>query len=261
MSFENVSVEISEGIGVLTINRPKALNALNEDTLNEIEAALEQLEGDAAVSAVIITGAGDKSFIAGADIRELSGLDATGGRESALRGQSIFDRIEAFDKPVVAAVNGFCLGGGCELALACHLRVASENARFGQPEVKLGLVPGYGGSQRLPRLVGKGRALEMLLTGEMISAEEAYRIGLANRVVPADQDLMETARELCGSMLKNGPLALRLAIRAVNEGMDLPLERGLELEAALFGLTCGSADGKEGTQAFLEKRKPSFSGK
>lgn len=261
MSFANLLLDISEGIGLLTVNRPRALNALNADTLDEIEEALRRVAGDDAASALIITGAGEKSFVAGADIKELSELNATTGREKALRGQRVFTAIEALPMPVIAAVNGFCLGGGCELALACHLRVASEQARFGQPEVKLGLIPGYGGSQRLPRLVGKGRALELLLSGEMISAQEAYRIGLVNRVVPADQDLLEASRDLCRSLLKNGPLALQLTLRAVNQGLELPLEGGLQLEAALFGLTCGSADGKEGTRAFLEKRKPSFMGK
>ncbi len=260
MDFENLELVINDGIGLLTVNRPESLNALNSKTLQELETALEHLAEASSVRVIVITGAGQKSFIAGADIRELAKLDAAQGRERSLRGQRIFRKIETSSRPVIAAVNGFCLGGGCELALSCHLRVASENAKFGQPEVKLGLIPGYGGSQRLPRLVGRGRALEMLLTGDMIGAEEAYRIGLVNQVIPSDQDLLHAVRELCTRILKNGPLAQQLVIRAVNQGLDCPLDQALELEASLFGLTCGSQDGKEGTQAFLEKRKPDFKG-
>jgi len=260
MDFENLKFDIADQIGVLTVNRPESMNALNSQTLHELEAALDGLAVETSLRALVITGAGQKSFVAGADIRELAELDAAQGRARALRGQRIFRKIETSTRPIIAAVNGFCLGGGCELALSCHLRVASENARFGQPEVKLGLIPGYGGSQRLARLVGRGRAFEMLLTGDMIGAEEAYRIGLVNQVASPDQDLLEVAHELCRRILKNGPLAQEMVIRAVNHGLECPLDQALELEASLFGLSCASEDGKEGTQAFLEKRKPDFTG-
>ncbi|HUG43993.1 MAG TPA: enoyl-CoA hydratase-related protein [Acidobacteriota bacterium] len=258
--FENLHVEFSEGVAVATFNRPEVMNALNQRTLEELDALLQKLEGDDGVGILILTGAGGKAFVAGADIREFSRLDALSARGLALRGQRLFTRLEEFSRPVVAAVNGFCLGGGCELALACHIRIASENAKFGQPEVKLGIIPGYGGTQRLTRLVGKGKALELILTGEMIAASEAKEIGLVNHVVAAE-NLLPFCRELAGKMLKNGPLALRYAIQAVNGGAEMSLHQGLDYEATLFGLSAASEDMKEGTRAFLEKRKPEFQGK
>jgi enoyl-CoA hydratase len=244
---------------VVTLRRPEKLNALNAETLGEIEGAFEELRTDAAVGGVIVTGSGDKAFVAGADIGELAAQDAVGGREMARRGQRIFDTIDRFPKPVLAAINGFALGGGCELALACHVRIASENAQLGTPEVKLGLMCGYGGTQRLARLVGRGPALELLLTGERITAAEAFRIGLVNRVVPAGS-LMAEAESLLKKMLANAPVSLRLTLQAVSAGLDMPLESGLEYEATLFGLLCTTDDMKEGTQAFLEKRAPRFRG-
>lgn len=245
---------------VVTINRPEALNALNSELLGELERLFDDLEERADVSVVILTGGGDKAFVGGADIRELTQLDALGGRAFSGRGQRLFDRIDQFDKPVIAAVNGYCLGGGCELAMACHLRIAGRSARFGQPEVKLGLIPGYGGTQRLPRLVGEGRALELLLTGDMIAADEAFRIGLADRVVEDDELLKECAA-LAARIVKSGPVAVRYCLDAVRKGRGLPLERALAVEAGLFGLVCGTEDMKEGTRAFIEKRKAAFKGR
>lgn len=257
--FETLTLESEQGVCVLSFNRPKALNALNRQTLDELERALIQAESDPRIHGLILTGSGEKAFVAGADIKELAQLDADAARKVAQRGQSIFSRIENLPIPVIAAVNGFCLGGGCELAMSCHMRVASETARFGQPEAKLGLIPGYGGTQRLPRLVGRGRALEIILSGDMVSAQEALRIGLVNHVVPADQ-LIPRCRQLLESILANSPTAVRHTIEAVNKGSQGSLEEGLALEAALFGLSCASEDMREGTQAFLEKRKPRFRG-
>lgn len=260
MSYEFLLFEKKGKTAHITINRPEALNALNWKTMNELRAALESVRDDAGVGGVIITGAGDKSFVAGADIKELATKDPVGAKEFSLASQEILSYIEHFPKPVIAAINGFCLGGGCELALACHMRVASENARFGQPEVNLGIMPGNGGTQRLPRLVGKGRALELILTGNMIDAEEAYRIGLVNKVAQ-QENLLATAEEILNAIYSKGPVAVKLCLEAVNHGMEMTLEEGVQLESNLFGLCFSTEDMKEGTQAFMEKRKPNFKGK
>jgi enoyl-CoA hydratase len=259
MGYENLQIERKDGVAVVTVSRPKKLNALNTKTIQELDAIFAALASDAEVKGVVLTGAGEKAFVAGADIEELAGLDAESGRALSERGHRVFDRIEWLGKPVVAAVNGFALGGGCELALACHVRLASENASLGTPEVKLGLICGYGGTQRLPRLVGRGAALEILLTGERVSAEEALRLGLVNRVVPRDQ-LLPEAEALVRKMIANGPLALRATLEAVHGGLDRPLADAQEGEAQLFGELCASADAAEGTRAFLEKRAPKFQG-
>jgi len=252
-----VLVQHDGPIVTLTMNRPDKLNALNAALLQELEDALDDLVSNKTVHGLIVTGAGEKAFVAGADIAELAKLDALSGRETARRGQRIFRKLELFPKPVIAAVNGFALGGGCELALACHVRLASENAAFGLPEVGLGVIPGYGGTQRLARHVGCGRAIEMTLSGARISAEEAYRIGLVNRVVP-QAELNTTAHELLGTMLRNGPIAVRGALEAIQLGIEMPLEAGLALEANIFGVVCATEDMREGMAAFLEKRKPNF---
>ncbi len=259
MDYQNLKLETRDGIAFLTVNRPDKLNALNVQTLGELEHAVGVLESDAAVRGVIVTGAGEKAFVAGADIAELATLTPMGGQAIARRGQLLFERFERLGKPVIAAVNGFALGGGCELALACHVRLASENARLGTPEVKLGVICGYAGTQRLPRLVGKGRAFEMLLTGDPVDAQEALRIGLVNRVFPKDKLLAE-AEALLRRMLANGPLALRSTLEAVNSGLEMPFDEAQRLEASLFGLLCSTADMKEGTQAFVEKRAARFQG-
>jgi enoyl-CoA hydratase len=251
--------ELTDGIARVTVNRPDKLNALNAIVIAELGDAVTRIETDAAVRGVIVTGAGTKAFVAGADINELTEQGVTGGRTRALTGQQVFRRLERCGKPVIAAVNGFALGGGCELAMACHLRVASENARFGQPEVKLGIAPGYGGTVRLPRLIGKARALELLLTGDIIDAEEARRIGLVNRVVPADRLLAE-AETLLRTILANGPLALRACLEAVEIGLDMTVDQALLLESGYFGLLSATEDMREGTKAFMEKRKPGFKG-
>jgi enoyl-CoA hydratase len=260
MSYENLLLEIKDGVAVVTVNRPDKLNALNDRTMAELDAVFTALAADDAVRGVILTGAGEKAFVAGADIGELATQSPVQGKERSIHGQKILDRIEGFPKPVVAAVNGFALGGGCEVAMACHVRVASENARLGTPEVKLGIMCGYAGTQRLPRLVGKGRALEILLTGEMVDAAEAHRIGLVNKVVPKDKLLAE-AEALLRKMLANGPISLRFTIQAVNAGLEMPLDEAQAHEAALFGLICTTDDMKEGTKAFLEKRPAKFQGK
>jgi len=259
MSFENLLYEVRDRIAFITINRPEKLNALNRKTVQEIDAACGAAGGDAGVAAVIITGSGPKAFVAGADINELATQAPIAGMEYSIYGQGVLSRVEALGKPVLAAINGFALGGGCELALACHIRIASENARLGLPEVTLGIIPGFGGTQRLPRLIGKGRALELILSGEMIPAQEAHRIGLVNRVVPEGQALAE-AEKLARVMIARGPVALRLAVQSVNEGLEVPLESGLSQEAALFGLVVTTQDFKEGTAAFIQKRKPAFTG-
>ena len=258
MSFETLLYEIDDDLAVITVNRPDKLNALNARVLHELSQAFHQAHTDEAVQGVVLTGAGEKSFVAGADIQQFPDLDALGGHRFALRGQAIFNRIEEMPKPVVAAVNGYALGGGCELALACHLRIASENASFGQPEVSLGIIPGYGGTQRLPRLVGRGLATELILTGERIGAQRAYEIGLVNRVVPLDA-LLETAKEMVATIASKAPLAVGLALQALRAS-DLPLHEGLRHEAALFGQTCSTADFQEGVAAFLERRKAAFTG-
>jgi enoyl-CoA hydratase len=257
MSYENLLTEDHDGVLWVTVNRPDKLNALNQMTISELDLAITEAARDGAVLAVVITGAGDKAFVAGADIGELATLGPVEAKAFSRRGQAVFDRIENLGKPVVAAVNGFALGGGCELAMACHLRVAARNAVFGQPEVKLGLIPGYAGTQRLPRLVGKGRGLEILLTGRNVSAEEAERIGLVNSLCDRDE-LAATVGELLGTILANGPLAVSHCIEAVNHGLDLPFEDACLLEAALFGIGAASDQMREGTSAFLEKRKPAF---
>ncbi|MGE5125875.1 MAG: enoyl-CoA hydratase/isomerase family protein [Betaproteobacteria bacterium] len=260
MADQNLLVEVRDGIAFLTIDRPARLNALDEPTLAELDAAFARLAGDAQVKAVVVTGAGERAFVSGADIEALAGLDSTAGRELSERGQRVFEKIEWLGKPVIAAINGFALGGGCELALACHVRIAAEGAVLGTPEVKLGLICGYGGTQRLPRLVGKGRALELLLTGDRVDAPEALRIGLVNRVVPRERLLAE-AEALARRMVANGPLALRAALEAVNGGLDRPLGEAQEGEAALFGELVASEDAREGTRAFLEKRPARFVGR
>lgn len=260
MGYENILLDRNDDVATVTIHRPAKRNALNLKTVEEILHAFQTVQADSGVKAVILTGSGEKAFAAGADINELTLLDSVGGQRRSQRGNEILSFIENLGKPVIAAVNGAALGGGCELAMACTLRIASENARFGQPEVKLGLIPGYGGTHRLPRLVGKGRALEMLLTGDPISAEEALRIGLVNRVVPL-AELLPAAQTLAGKITSNAPLALRYAVEAVNKGLETSREQGALLEASLFGQCCASEDMKEGTRAFLEKRPARFQGK
>ena len=260
MSYETLTQEEREGIAIVTIRRPEKLNALNQKVMKELHACFEQLRDDDAVRVVIVTGAGEKAFVAGADISELAVQSPVGGKATSLGGQRTLDLIENLGKPVIAAVNGYALGGGCELAMACTLRIASENARFGQPEVKLGIIPGYAGTQRLPRLVGKGRALELILTGDPINAQEAYRIGLVNQVIP-QKDVLATAESLARKIMANGPLAVRFAMESVNHGMEMSQAEGQFLEATLFGLCCTTEDKNEGTRAFLEKRPAKFTGK
>ncbi|MGD0123891.1 MAG: enoyl-CoA hydratase-related protein [Terriglobia bacterium] len=260
MAFENLLYVKRNAIGYVTVNRPEKLNALNRKTMDELEECFQEIESDDEVRAVILTGAGEKAFVGGADINELAVQTPVEGKEMSVRGQKILDLIEHLGKPVIAAINGYALGGGCELALACTLRIASENARLGQPEVKLGLIPGYAGTQRLTRLVGKGRALEMVLSGDPISAAEAYRIGLVNQVVPP-HDLIATAEKLGQKITANAPLAVKFALEAVNHGLEMTEAEGQFLEANLFALCCTTADMKEGTRAFLEKRPARFTGK
>jgi enoyl-CoA hydratase len=257
--FDNLLVERDGAVAILTINRPTVLNALNTQTVDELRRAMLELKADATARAIIVTGAGPKSFVAGADINELAVLSPTAGREHALVGQHVFDVIENLGKPVIAAINGFALGGGCELAMACTLRIAADSARLGQPEIALGLIPGYAGTQRLPRLVGTGRAMEMLLTGAQVGADEALRIGLVHRVVPA-ADLMTEARKLAAQLAANAPVAMRYIINAVHKGVEMPFAEACQYEATLFGLVASTDDMREGTAAFLEKRKPVFKG-
>ena len=258
MSFDFLLYSVTDRIATITVNRPDKLNALNAALIGELGTAIDQAVADPAVAGVILTGAG-RAFIAGADISELAGQTPLTAQARARRGQEIFGRFERSPKPTVAAVNGFALGGGCELAMACHIRVAAESAKFGQPEVKLGIIPGYGGTQRLPRLVGTGRALQLLLTAEVIDAAEAYRIGLANKVVPNDE-LLSTATAILGAMLANGPLALGACIDAVIRGQDMSVGDAMAYEAAHFGTLSSTADMKEGMAAFLAKRPPAFTG-
>src|SRR5215813_7485145 len=260
MTFENILLEKKNSIAYVTVNRPKVLNALNMATMEELRSAFTDIKNDAAIRVAILTGSGEKAFIAGADIGELSKQDPVSAKEYTHRGQSVLDLIENLGKPVIACVNGFALGGGCEIAMACTMRLASENAKLGQPEVKLGIIPGYGGSQRLPRLVGKGIAMQLLLTGEMISALEAHRIGLVNEVVPA-AELIGRAEAIAQAIIKNAPLAIQYCLEAVNHGMEMTQQEGLYLEATLFAVSCATEDKKEGTTAFLEKRAANFSGK
>jgi enoyl-CoA hydratase len=258
-SFENITYEVKGSIGYITLNRPRVMNALNRRTVEELNVAFHAVKADATVKGIILTGAGEKAFIAGADIAELSAIDGDKAGEFSNKGQEVLLFIETLGKPVIAAVNGFALGGGCETAMACTIRIAAENAKFGQPEVKLGIIPGYGGTQRLPRLVGKGRALQLILTGDLIDAHEAHRIGLVNEVVPAT-DLMSRCEAILKQIGANAPLAIQYSIDAVNEGVDTDLTSGLKLEAKYFALAAGTNDRKEGTSAFVLKRAPQFRG-
>lgn len=257
MSERNLLIEKDDAIAVVTFNNPKALNVLTVAAFEALEAALYELAGDRAVRAVILTGAGDKAFVAGGDISHLATLDVEGARNFALLAQRVLDQVEAFPKPVIAAVNGYALGGGCELAMACDMRIAADTARFGQPEVKLGIIPGFAGTQRLSRLVGKARAKEMIFTGEMISAARAEQIGLVNRVVPADR-LMAEARALAATMTDKSASAIRLAKEAIEHGVEMDFARAARYEADLFGISFASPDAQEGISAFLEKRSPEF---
>ena len=260
MGFENLLYEVNAQIARITFHRPDVLNALNRRTLSELGECLNTVQRDGDIRVVILTGAGEKAFVAGADINELAQRTPADGKDFSLWGQEIFHRLENLGKPSIAAINGFALGGGCELALACTLRIASRTARLGQPEVKLGILPGYGGSQRLARLCGKGVAHELILTGETITAEEAFRIGLVNRVAePAE--LMPTAESMARKIAANAPLAVRYAMEAIGRGLEMPQEEGMFLEASLFGLCCASEDMREGTRAFLEKREAKFQGR
>jgi enoyl-CoA hydratase len=259
MTFDNLLLERDGPVAVITVNRPSVLNALNTPTTDELRRAVLELKHDASVRVVIITGAGEKAFIAGADINELAALKPTQGKEHAQRGQHVFDLIENMGKPVIAAINGFCLGGGCELAMACTLRLAADTARIGQPEINLGIIPGYAGSQRLSRLVGKGVALDLLLTGRQIKADEALAVGLVNRVVPA-AELMTVAKGLAAELATKAPVAVQYIIEAVNRGLEMSFDNAQVHEATLFGLVASTADMREGTRAFLEKRKPQFKG-
>ena len=260
MNFENILFEKKNSIAYITVNRPKVLNALNMATMEELRAAFTDVKDDPSVRVAILTGAGEKAFIAGADIAELRHHDSVEGKEYTHRGQSVLDLIENLGKPSIACINGFALGGGCEVAMACTMRLASENAKLGQPEVKLGVIPGYGGTQRLPRLVGKGIAMQQLLTGEMTTAQEAHRIGLVNEVTAA-AELIPRAEAIAQKIIANAPLAVQYAMEAVNKGMEMPLAEGLYLEATLFAVCCATEDKKEGTTAFLEKRPAQFKGR
>ena len=260
MTYQTLLFEIKDGIAFVTINRPDKLNALNDQVMLELSSAVDRITTEAEIKGAILTGAGPKSFVAGADIGDLARQGPFDGKARAQRGQAVLRRLETCGKPVIAAINGFALGGGCELAMACHMRIAGENAKFGQPEVKLGIAPGYGGTQRLPRIVGKGVALQLILTGEMIDAPEAYRIGLVNKVVPSGDVLAESEKMMRG-ILAMGPLAVRLALEAVDQGLEMTLDEGLLLEANHFGLLAATADMKEGTTAFLEKRAAKFQGR
>ena len=260
MTFDNILFEKKNSIAYVNVNRPKVLNALNMATMEELRAAFHEIKNDTSVRVVIFAGAGEKAFIAGADIGELAKHDAVSGKEYTHRGQSVLNLIENLGKPVIACINGFALGGGCEIAMACTMRLASENAKFGQPEVKLGIIPGYGGTQRLPRLVGKGVAMQLVLAGEMITAQEAHRIGLVNEVT-APANLIPRAEAIAQKIIANAPLAVQYAMEAVNKGMEMTLAEGLYLEATLFGVCCATEDKKEGTTAFLEKRAAQFKGR
>jgi len=259
MPFKFLTLEVADRVATLTVNRPDKLNALNDATIAELGHAIDEIRSDDSIGGVIVTGAG-RAFVAGADISELSSQTPVLAKARARAGQDVFRRIETCPKPVIAAVNGFALGGGCELAMACHIRIASDVAKFGQPESKLGILPGYGGSQRLPRLIGKGRAMQLLMTGETIDAAEAYRIGLVNKVAPA-AELMSVTREMMKAILANGPLAIALCIEAIERGLEMSLDEGLILEANHFGLLAATDDMREGMSAFLEKRAPAFKGR
>jgi len=257
MAYRTLITDVSDRIATVTVNRPEKLNALNAEARSELGDCFASFKSDPAVDVVILTGAGEKAFVAGTDIGELRGLDGASGKEFSGEGQSVFDAIENLGKPVIAAVNGYALGGGCELALACHIRLAAAGARFGQPEVNLGVIPGYGGTQRLARLIGRGRAMEMILTGVQIDAQEALAAGLVSRVFPAPE-LMGRARAMAATIASVGQIAVRMALKAVNMTAEVTLSEGEKLEASLFGVCCGTQDFREGTAAFLEKRKPRF---
>ena len=257
MNYQNILYEIKNHTGLVTINRPDKLNALNNQTINEIEDVIKSIKSNPDIFIVVITGSGEKAFVAGADIAELNNLEVISAKEFSEKGNRVFRSIETLDKPVIAAVNGFALGGGCELALACHIRIASDNAKFGQPEVNLGIIPGYGGTQRLSRVINSARALEMILTGDMISADEAFRIGLVNKVYP-QAELLNKTLELAEKIASKGQQAIRVALKAVKATDNMSLSEGLSYEVSLFALTCGTEDFKEGTSAFLQKRKPDF---
>lgn len=260
MTYQTLTYSLDGRVAIVTINRPDKLNALNVQAKAELRDLFAQIKTDTAVDVVVLTAAGEKAFVAGTDIQELTVLNSELGKEFSAKGQEVFDLIENLGKPVIAAVNGYALGGGCELALACHIRIASENARFGQPEVNLGIIPGYGGTQRLPRLIGRGRAMELILTGNQIDAQEALRIGLVNKVVP-QAELLATATALARLIAGKGQLAVRMALKAVNMTQETTLSDGQQLEASLFGVCCDSEDFREGTMAFLEKRKGRFKNK
>ena len=259
-ALENVLYEKKGAIAYVTVNRPKVLNALNAKTIAELRAAFEDARDDVAVRGVILTGAGGKAFVAGADIAELARVTAVEAAEMTSNGQAVTSLIENLGKPVIAAVNGFALGGGCELAMACTIRLATENAKFGQPEVKLGVIPGYGGTQRLPRLVGRGRALQLILSGGMIDAAEAYRIGLVNEIVSAD-GLLARAEAILQQIFSNAPVAVKFALEAVNKGLETSQAEGLVMESSFFAICASTEDKKEGTSAFLEKRASKFAGR
>lgn len=258
--YNNLLFEIKGSIGVITLNRPKALNALNYELLQELSSLLDNIGENASVQAVIITGSGEKAFVAGADIAEMQSKNAIEGRNFGKIGQAVFNKLENLPQPVIAAINGFALGGGCELAMACDIRIAAEKAKFGQPEVSLGITPGFGGTQRLPRLVGKGRAKELIYTGDIIDAPEAYRIGLVNKIVALDE-LMNTAQAMAEKIISRAPVAVQLSKAAINEGMNMDLTSAIAYEGEVFGLCFATADQKEGMTAFVEKRKANFSGK
>jgi enoyl-CoA hydratase/carnithine racemase len=260
LNLENVLYEKKGSLAYVTLNRPKVMNALNKATINDLRAAFEDARDDAAVRGVILTGAGEKAFAAGADIAEIANNTAVEAEQATRRGQALTDLIENLGKPAIAAVNGFALGGGCEMAMACAIRIAAESAKFGQPEVKLGVMPGYGGTQRMPRLVGRGRALKLILSGDVIDAAEAYRIGLVDEVVPA-ASLIERAETVLKKIIANAPLSIKYALEAVNKGLETSVAEGLLIEASLFAVCASTDDKREGTAAFLEKRAPKFQGK
>lgn len=260
MSFENVRVDVAERVATITIDRPKVLNALNHQTLTELAEAIDRCVADEAVGCIVVTGGGEKAFVAGADINELAKMEPLPAKDLAAFGQGVFRRLEESPKPTVAMVNGFALGGGCELALACSLRTASTNARFGLPEVSLGIIPGYGGTQRLARIAGPGVAREWVLTGEMYDAAEAHRVGVVNRLF-APEELREGTMKMVHTILSRGPVALRLALEAIRRGLEMPQAQGEIMETDMFGLAATTQDMREGMQAFLEKRKPAFQGK
>ena len=260
MELKHILYEVSDGVATITINRADVLNALSAATVKELDQVFAAASADDNVRVLIVTGAGEKSFVSGADISELARLDPVAGRRTAEFGQSVLRRLETMGKPSIAAVNGYALGGGCELAMACTIRIAADTAKIGLPEVTLGVIPGYAGTQRLPRIVGRGTAMDLILTGRAIDAQEALRIGLVSQVVPMG-DLMETARKTALRILRNGPLAIRAAMQSVDHGLDVGFEHGCRMEASLFGLLCATDDTREGLKAFLEKRKPEFKGK